>query len=205
VPQYSRRVARGTAHSQLDCAELSAVIPGRAIAENGDPDRGIASAMQALAAMQAIQSRHFLWYLLGLLADACPKAGRHAAAMKAVEDGLVLAEATGERFYSAELHRLHGEPLARPRNGQKRKAQASFPAVIKVAKRQGATAFERGHPRCGSSHQRARPRRYKKQWLKSQTEDAGNRHEAIFDQERQTGGAARADATHSARYTPFGL
>jgi hypothetical protein len=73
VPQYSRRVARGTAQSQLDCAELSAVIPGRAIAENGDPDRGIALAMQA--AMQAIQSRHFLCYLLGLLADACTKAG----------------------------------------------------------------------------------------------------------------------------------
>ena len=75
MPQYSRRVARGTAHSQLDCAELSAVIPGRAIAENGDPDRGIALAMQALAAMQAIQLGHFLCYLLGLLADACTKAG----------------------------------------------------------------------------------------------------------------------------------
>jgi uncharacterized protein (UPF0261 family) len=66
VPQYSRRVARGTAQSQLDSAELSAVIPGRAIAENGGPDRGIALAMQALAAMRAIQSRHFLCYLLGL-------------------------------------------------------------------------------------------------------------------------------------------
>ena len=48
--------------------------------------------MQALAAMQAIQSRHFLCYSLGLPADACPKAGRHAEAMKAVEDGLVVAE-----------------------------------------------------------------------------------------------------------------
>ena len=84
----------------------------------------------------------FLCYLLGLLADACPKAGRHAEAMKAVEDGLVLAEATGERFYSAELHRLHGELLARPPHGQKRKAEASFRTAIKVAKQQGATALE---------------------------------------------------------------
>ena len=75
MPQYSRRVARGTAHSRLDCAELLRSFPGRAIAENGNPDRGIALAMQALAAMQAIQSRHFLCYLLGLLADACTKAG----------------------------------------------------------------------------------------------------------------------------------
>jgi hypothetical protein len=41
-------------------------------------------AMQALAAMQAIQSRHFLCYLLGLLADACTKAGRHAEAMRSI-------------------------------------------------------------------------------------------------------------------------
>ena len=54
-----------------------------------------------------------------------------------------MAEATGERFYSAELHRLHGELLARPPHGRKRKAQASFRAAIKVAKRQGATALER--------------------------------------------------------------
>ena len=72
-----------------------------------------------------------------------PPAGCHAEAMKAVEDGLVMAEATGERFYSAELHRLHGELLSRPPHGRKRKAQASFRAAIKVAKRQGATALER--------------------------------------------------------------
>jgi predicted ATPase len=118
-------------------------VAGWCIAENGDPDRGIALATQAIAAMQSIQSRHFLCYLLGLLADACIKAGHHSEAMKAVEDGLVLAEATGERFYSAELHRLHGELLARPPHGQKRKAEASFRAAIKVAKQQGAAALER--------------------------------------------------------------
>jgi adenylate cyclase len=117
-------------------------VAGWCIAENGDPNRGIALATQAVAAMQAIQSRHFLCYLLGLLADARTKAGHHAEAMKAVEDGLALAEATGERFYSAELHRLHGELLARPPHGQKRKAEASFRAAIKVAKQQGATALE---------------------------------------------------------------
>jgi DNA-binding winged helix-turn-helix (wHTH) protein/predicted ATPase len=117
-------------------------VAGWCIAESGDPSRGIALGTQAIAAMQAIQSRHFLCYLLGLLADARTKAGHHAEAMKAVEDGLALAEATGERFYNAELHRLHGELLARPPHGQKRKAEASFRAAIKVAKQQGATALE---------------------------------------------------------------
>ena len=63
--------------------------------------------------------------------------------MKAVQDGLAIAEATGERFYSAELFRLHGELLAHPSIGQTRKAQASFHAAVKVAKQQGARALER--------------------------------------------------------------
>ena len=80
------RATRGAAIQSARCARHGAEPVGlrrtlgghsgaRAIAENGDPDRGIALAMQALAAMQAIQSRHFLCYLLGLPADACPKAG----------------------------------------------------------------------------------------------------------------------------------
>jgi predicted ATPase len=52
-----------------------------------------------------------------------------------------MAEATGERFYSAELLRLRGELLARAddRTG----AEASFRAGIEVARRQGARALER--------------------------------------------------------------
>jgi hypothetical protein len=71
------------------------------------------------------------------------KAGQHADAMKAVEDGIALADASGERYYSAELHRLHGEPLALPPHGQEGKAEAEFHTAIKIAKQQGATAFER--------------------------------------------------------------
>jgi predicted ATPase len=81
-------------------------------------------------------------YLLGLLAGVQLKAGLHVEAMKAVEDGIALAEASGERYYDAELHRLRGELLARPPFGQKRKAEASFRAAIKVAKQQGSRALE---------------------------------------------------------------
>lgn len=67
---------------------------------------------------------------------------RHAEAMQAVEDGLAMVEATGERFYSAELHRLRGELLARPPHEDKNKAQAAFRAAIKIAKQQGAATLE---------------------------------------------------------------
>jgi predicted ATPase len=55
------------------------------------------------------QTHYSISYLLGLLADAHAKAGHHAEAMKVVEEGIAMAEATGERFYIAELYRLRGE------------------------------------------------------------------------------------------------
>jgi predicted ATPase len=110
--------------------------------EGGNPDRGIALLTEAIAALRVTQSRHFLSYLLGLLAEAQMKAGYHADAMKAVEDGIALVDASGERYYSAELYRLQGELLVRPPHRQKRKAQASFRAAINLARQQGAKALE---------------------------------------------------------------
>jgi predicted ATPase len=98
-------------------------ITGWCAAENGDLDRGIALLTEAITTLHATQSRHTMAYLLGLLADVQMKAGRHADAMKAVEDGIALAETGGERYYSAELHRLRGELFARPPHRQRRKAQ----------------------------------------------------------------------------------
>lgn len=146
-------VALATANSELsmqmatehDLAQPKAWsmgVAGWCIAENGDPERGLALTKEAVATMEAIQSRHFLVYLLGLLTDAHLKAGHHAEAMTAAEDGLALAETTGERFYSAELRRLHGELLARPPHGERRKAEASFRAAITIARQQGAEALE---------------------------------------------------------------
>src|SRR5207248_2184512 len=62
-------------------------VAGWCIAQNGDLTEGLALATQAIAAMQAIHSRHFLHYLVGLLADVHFKAGHEAEAMKAVQDG----------------------------------------------------------------------------------------------------------------------
>jgi predicted ATPase len=121
----------------------STAVAGWCVAENGDSDRGIAFLAEGIAASAATQSRYFHSYLLGLLADAHTKAGHQAEAMKAVEEGIAIAIATGERFYIAELYRLQGELYAHPAVGQKQKAEESFHSAIAIAKQQGATFFER--------------------------------------------------------------
>jgi DNA-binding winged helix-turn-helix (wHTH) protein/predicted ATPase/type II secretory pathway predicted ATPase ExeA len=121
----------------------SMAVAGWCAAENGDRDRGIDLTTHAVARMQTIQSRHFLCYLLGLLADAHLKAGHDAQALKVAEEGLAVAAATGELFYSAELHRLRGELLARPSHALHREARDSFRTAITFAKKQGARILER--------------------------------------------------------------
>ena len=120
----------------------SAGILGWCAAENGEPERGIALLTEAIAGLRAAQSRHFMHYLLGLLTQVHINLGHDADAMKAVEGGLALADAGGERFYSAELHRLRGELCARSSDDRKRQAEKSFRTAIELARKQGAAALE---------------------------------------------------------------
>ncbi len=116
---------------------------GWCAAANGEPKHGVALLTQALAALQATQSRHFMSYLLGLLTEACMLAGLHSDAMKAVKQGLALSHGSGERYYQAELLRLHGELLAGPAYNEKRQAELALGAAVKISIEQGAKALER--------------------------------------------------------------
>ncbi len=121
----------------------SAGMLGWCTAASGDIDRGIGLLEEAIAALEATQSRHFLSYLLALLAEARIKVGNDAGAMAAVKDGLALVEAAGERFYAAELHRLEGELLARSSDSGLGAAELAFRAAVTLAGQQGAATLER--------------------------------------------------------------
>lgn len=117
-------------------------VAGWCIAAGGDSQRGIAQLRHAIASMQAMQSRHFMGYLIGLLAHAELEACHYSPAMHAVTEGLALADASGERFYMAELYRLQGELNLRLSKGRAGEAQESFKKAISIARQQGARTLE---------------------------------------------------------------
>jgi DNA-binding winged helix-turn-helix (wHTH) protein/predicted ATPase len=121
----------------------STCVAGWCAVENGDHDRGLAMLDQAFATMHATHSMHFFSYHVGLLADARMKAGRHADALKAVEEGIAFADRDGDRFYCAELYRMRGVLLARSSAGDRAGAAASFRKAIEIAREQGAAILER--------------------------------------------------------------
>jgi predicted ATPase len=99
---------------------------------------------------------------LALLAESLEAGGRIDEGLAVAAEALALVEATGERFYEAELHRLRGELLRRQEAGAGRpspaepaaarphdpapfglaEAEACFHRALDVARRQGAKSFE---------------------------------------------------------------
>jgi DNA-binding winged helix-turn-helix (wHTH) protein len=121
-------------------------VVGWCDAADGETGRGIGLLIEAIDTLKAVQSRIFMCYLLGLLAEAHLMAGHHTEARDVAEAGLALVEAGGDVSYSAELHRLRGEALARQSQDKpedRHEAQSEFRIAIDIARQQGASAMER--------------------------------------------------------------
>lgn len=79
---------------------------------------------------------------LGFLADLHLRAQRAEAALGAAEEALTEVDATGERFYEADLHRLRGEALALL-SGRSQEAESSLRRAVAVAESQQAISLQR--------------------------------------------------------------
>ena len=81
-------------------------------------------------------------YYLGLKAEALHVAGRTPEALEARKEAKALAERSGERWWSAELYRLRGVPLA-ALGADETRIEASFYAAIRIAKEQKSVSLEK--------------------------------------------------------------
>jgi predicted ATPase len=81
-------------------------------------------------------------YFLMLLADAWLRLGRPDEAAAAIKEGLARAEATGERFCTAELHRLRARACLALDARDARVAEAALDAALAAARHQSSRIFE---------------------------------------------------------------
>jgi len=120
----------------------AAVTSGWALAEAGDVAEGLERLRAGTLTLRTLGSEEFRTYFLSLLAATLAKAGETGAALDAVGEALGAAKRSGERFYTAELHRQHGELLLI--TGHDRAAATTcFETAADIAKRQGAHALAR--------------------------------------------------------------
>ena len=116
----------------------ASVTDGWAAVRGGDREAGLRQIRDGIAAARKSGSDQFQPYLLGLLSDACLSAARPAEGLQAVREALAFADRTGERFYLAELHRLHAELMLAARTTVS-DAEAALMSALEVARSQGAS------------------------------------------------------------------
>ena len=135
-----------TEHGLLLPKVWSTGVLGWCSVVEGEATRGLALLREAIDTLQATQSRHFMHYLMFLQADGQLMSGRPDLALKAANQGVTIAETSGECFYLAALYRLRAEiHRALGREGD---ARSSLLQSIELAHRQGALALERKAREC---------------------------------------------------------
>ena len=117
------------------------VMRGWALVEAGESDVGMAAMHAGLAAIDALGSKDFLTYFLALMAESLAKVGRSERALAVAMEALAFVEASGERFYAAELHRLRGELLLAAGHDRAEVAEC-FRTALDIARRQVARTLE---------------------------------------------------------------
>jgi predicted ATPase len=134
--------ALSTAHGLTNFLPYATLWRGRALADQGHYQEGIAQIQKGLAASRLLGAVLGRPLHLCLLAEAYKGAGRLDDAINALAEALAIADEHEIRFYEAEIHRLKGELLLEQNNANAVEAQSCFERAIEIARRQGAKSWE---------------------------------------------------------------
>jgi adenylate cyclase len=106
-------------------------------ADRGHAEEGLAQMREGIAASQEIGAGLRIPAFLASMAEVCAKTRRRAEALSLVSEAFAAAEASGQQYWTAELHRLKGVLAPSPQDAEK-----CFLDAIGTARRQGAKSFE---------------------------------------------------------------
>jgi predicted ATPase len=112
---------------------------GWLLSELGQSEEGLARIQEGIAALREVGAEFLLPGFLTLMALAYERVRRPADGLSSVNEALALVEASGQHYWTAELHRVKG---VLTRVADEKAAEASFHEAIAIARRQGARSFE---------------------------------------------------------------
>ena len=118
------------------------VIHGWATAVKDDIGNGIEEIRSGLDALAATGVSLRRSYCLSLLAETYHRNGDFDAGLQVLADALAHSEATAERWWEAEMHRMTGELLVVREPSHDSEALPHFERALKIARRQGAKWLE---------------------------------------------------------------
>ncbi len=116
------------------------ILRGVALVGHDAVDEAIACIREGVTNWTRLGHTIFLPYGSAFLAEGLARHGDRAAALAALREGLDIADATGEHFWDAELHRVTGMVLLA--ENKLDEGQASLRQAIRTAKAQQAKSLE---------------------------------------------------------------
>jgi predicted ATPase len=103
------------------------------MSKNGAPEAGVAAIRRGLEDTTATGAAIFHPYFFALLAEVHADSNQIDEGLEALEDGLTAADATDERYFEPELHRLRGELLLRHPDPSPEAAHHAFDHALELA------------------------------------------------------------------------
>lgn len=123
---------------------IGTIMRGWALVAQAQAADGLAVLQQGLGVYRAIGAAVALPYYLSMLVEAYRTLHQVEKGLEVVNEALTHVERTGETYYAAELHRLHGELLLMQSASEEHYAEAemSFEQALGLAQRQKAKTLE---------------------------------------------------------------
>jgi predicted ATPase len=118
------------------------IFRGTALLLVGRLQEALPTVLKGLDACRATGSEIDLPYYYSVLGDAYTQAGRFVEALRALDEGLAIAEKNDDRSQEAELHRQKGELLLAESPDPVGAAEDCFRQAIDRARRQQSRAWE---------------------------------------------------------------
>jgi predicted ATPase len=109
------------------------------LVQQGTAGEAVAVIREGLAPGRPVAT---IWqpFVLSILAEALRRRGDYQEAHAAIRQGLDTMNASGERMWHAELHRIHG--LVQLAENEPEECEASFEEALRVARQQQAKSLE---------------------------------------------------------------
>ncbi len=131
-----------TEHGFTQWSAYGMVFHGKALAMQGQGERGIAEMCQGIAAARTQGAHVWQPYFLVLLAEAYRENGCPDKGLPVLDEALTVIDETGAYWYEAELYRLKGELLLQRVAPDANQAVSCFHQALEMARQQQAKWLE---------------------------------------------------------------
>jgi predicted negative regulator of RcsB-dependent stress response len=118
------------------------VLQGQVLALTGKASDAVQTITSALTAYRSTGATGVLPFYLSYLATAYAELGQFDEAWRCICEAMTAVEATKERVWEAEVHRIAGEIALRSPEPDAAKAEGYFERAISVARQQQAKSWE---------------------------------------------------------------